>query len=414
MPPSRSSRLSFLFLALVACPTPSAAQGMVKALQLMDASTAEAYQLDDYLSERMACFDELNRELQALHVPSKYFMLGSQGAHNQFMSMPSLSELKLVRNATLRVFHIGPSTRASIIGCVERGECGWVFAHLDTLCHRKGSDVDALARAVADGEKLLSGVVRAVSAFILPDAPPSSPPSQQRRATAESGVPWAIPPVSLLGLAPPTASSMSILGVDRSDASTMTARALGYAGDVVSSVAERVLSGRRLSLWNHPVAPSLPIRTGQFDLKDFFASLSAQHADFDAAAAESVVRRMETDALNYAMKAYAELPMDMKMVAMAAVTDQASRFKIVQYLKSTRLLESGVRQFGASEEELRALRAYAAGDDARFDVVAEVFMRRIPRLDSAERTALSLMMRETAPVLRMNSAAISWLYGRYD
>ena len=151
--------------------------------------------------------------------------------------------------------------------------------------------------------------------------------------------------------------------------------------------AAHAVTGRRLSLWNHPVTPNLPIQTGQFDLKDFYASIAAKHPDFDVAAAESVVRRMETDALNYAMKVYAELPMDMKMVAMAAMSDQASRFKLVQYLKGTRLLESGVRQFGASDEELRAMRGYAAGDDARFDTVAEAFMRRGAQMSPAERAA---------------------------
>ena len=177
--------------------------------------------------------------------------------------------------------------------------------------------------------------------------------------------------------------------------------------------ATRAVSGRRLSLWNHHVAPSLPIQAGQVDLKDFFASIAAKDPDFDVAAAESVVKRMETDALNHVMKAYAELPMDMKMVAMAAVSDQASRFKLVQYLKSTRLLESGVRHFGASDDEMRTLRDYVTGDDARFDAVVEVFIGRGPHLSSSERTALIRIMKETTPVLRMNCALLAWLHGRY-
>ena len=192
----------------------------------------------------------------------------------------------------------------------------------------------------------------------------------------------------------------------------MTSRALSYVGRVVDGAAH-ALTGRRLSLWNHPVAPSLPIQAGMFDLKDLFAGLAAKHPDFDVSAAESAVKRVETEALNYAMKAYADLPLDMKMVAMASVSDQASRFKLVQYLKGTRLLENGVRQFGASEDELHALRGYAAGDDAWFDAVADAFLRRGPRLSDAERGALIRIMREPAPMLRMNCAFLVWLHWRY-
>jgi hypothetical protein len=107
------------------------------------------------------------------------------------------------------------------------------------------------------------------------------------------------------------------------------------------------------------------------------------------------------------------MPIDMKMVAMAAVSDQASRFKMVQYLKGTRLLESSARQFGVSDVELRALRAFATGDDASFDAVANVFVRRSSDLTDSEKAALKQIMRETSPVLRMNCALLAWLCARY-
>ena len=394
-----------LLLALL-LPSAGDAQSMIKALQLMDMSASEAYELDDYLHDRTACFDGLNGELHAMHVPDKYFMLGTKGTRNQFMSMPNIAELNLVRNATLRVFRIGSTTRASIIGCIERGECGWVFAHMDTLCHRSGDGSGVLSRAVSDGRKLISGVVRAVSAFVLPDASPTS----QRRVSTVDAKGWNVPPVSLLGRTPPR----TMLGIDAP--SSVLDGVLGYAGSVANGAVNALgmATGRQLSLWNHPVTPSLPIKTGQFDLKDFFASLAAKNSDFDVTAAESVVKRLETEALNYAMKAYAELPMDMKMVAMAAVSDQESRFKMVRYLKGTRLIESGVRHFGASDEEMRAMRGYASGDDSQFDGVAETFFRRAsPPLRDPERYALAIMMRETAPVLRMNCAMLVWLHAQH-
>ena len=393
-----------LVLALI-LPSAGYAQSMVKALQLMDLSASEAYEFDDYLHDRAACFDGLNGELKALHVPDKYFMLGSQGARNQFMSVPNIAELNLVRNATLRVFHIGATARAPIVGCVERGECGWLFEHLNTLCHREDGDVGALRHAVSDGQKLISGVVRAVSAFVIPGAE-----SAHRRAATEGGARLVVHPALLLGRG--AERDMAILGAASDEPLSMASQALSYVGTMVDDAA-RMLTGRRLSLWNHPVAPNLAIQAGQFDLKDFFASLAATYPDFDIAAAESVVKRMETEALNYAMKAYADLPMDMKMVAMAAVSDQASRFKVVQYLKRTRLLESSVRKFGVSDDELSALRGYAAGDDTQFDAVADAFVRRGPELSAAERSALVRMMRETAPVLRMNCALLAWMHGRY-
>ena len=351
-------------------------QSAISLFRLLDLTPTQAYQLDDYLQDRVACFDALNDELRALNVPENYLMFGTQGAKNQIMSAPKLSEVNAVRNATLRVFHIGVALRAPIADCIDHGRCGWVFRHLDALCNRAGGDeTDALDRMASDGGKLMSGLMRFVSAWVMPDG---HAPMARRRLTTN----------------PPA-----------------LARAMLH--DATSLVARIADAGRRLSLWNHPVGLASTMKTGKLDLKDFLDSIKRRHPEFDADAADAFLQRMERELLGYALDVYADLPMDVKMVAMQALTDPGSRAALIQYLKGTTLLESIAHRFGATDDELRVLRSYASNREPNIDVVVVVLKRRVQISSDAELDAVSVLMRETAPAVRATCALIAWLHEQY-
>lgn len=355
--------------AVIACVGLAAAASRTSVFDLVDLTETEAARVHQFMEDRRACFDELNDELQAQGVPRKYLVLGSDGKLEQLASVPKLSELQLVRNTTLRVYRIASARRGAIEECIDRSDCGWIVRHINALC-RRDDDTDELVRIVSDDSKLASALVQAVSAFFLLDGR-----SLQARQLATA---------------------------PRSDGTT--------ASSQLADAARR----RALSLWSHPIAYPAKIEGGNVDLDDFLASVASKSPALDVRSAREGIRKVEASVTQFAIGVYAHFPFEIKVVAMAAANDAHSRLRLLHYVKDgTDVIPRFVRSLGLTAQEVGDVRAFARGDDGRFDAVAELLLRRLDNLDAEERRALKLVMQETLPLLRMQCALLKWAHARY-
>lgn len=347
-----------------------------------DASALRASGLDE------ACAEALRNRLRANGV--KRDLLDGERAT---APLETLADANALYGALADALQL--SDRAGAIRCVAgTGDCAWPLPAVRRVCGR-APDAALWTRAFAPPRLAWWGM-RALSAFFLPQ-------DRRRRLGLLDGT--ASPPLARPGDA---LASLAHTTFDASQLAAYVAQLQSALQAVLPKEARPALpaAGRRLGLWStqtFPPAVHEKVRT-------FVRSVPTLKTEAARAAAERAIGAVQRALTQFSTDVYLELPTDKKMlIAAVARKDVDALYRLLAYLKSTGLAKSVRARLAFTRAEAADALAYAAGDDGRFQRVAESYARRVPTATADERAAVIELLRFAQPATRALGVAVEWL-----
>jgi hypothetical protein len=407
-------------LLTVGVPTPQPTSSREYAL--LDLTTADSEALRPVADAMARCRPRMEAELKARGVPVEH--LDDLRVDAAWTKSLDFAQVQRIGRAFAAALRLTPDDALPLASCVRDGAaCPFLFERAAEVCADPALrlDADAFARTFT-ARKLATWLLRAAAAFVLPAAMADG--EERGKAGRQLGLldgnADASPPPPLLSV--PTVARQA-WDVARGASGRVQEFATHWLPALVGGGTEGTrpqlpprttgAAGRALFDWSTPLAttglvgwhPELMNERMSAFLRTVPA-LRGREAD-----AEAALKKLEEAASAFAMKVFAELPLDQKLKVARAAAHPEIAEELLLYLRHTALLRSVDHLLGLSEAERGALLDFAATGRDLDGAVRTVMAHALPTgLTPRERDAMAILLRESRPSLHAAGVLASWLH----
>lgn len=362
---------------------------------LIDITQADGRRIRDYMNAMPACVKRVqlafDNALAASGVRSRSFDLTS-------LHLPTLAQANGMYNLTRAALRVGKVNRDALQNCVANAQCDWLPKHIDAACAADEAHPPAahFPTDIFTRDKLATWLVRGISATLLLDSP-------RRQLSTLDGVVESDEDDEGMFMWLETFFEAMLDFLASFGSGELVDPAEFLADFELSDVFEAF--GRRLS-WSSD-SHMLNARSVNVNYREFLESIPSITSE-QVRDAEAAIGRIQEDVTKFAVQVYMDLPPTQKMYALSMRRND-NAYKLLSFLKGTQLKRTIARMAALQPEEVSTLQAFASGEVQNSDATIKVVLQRFPQLSDAEKSALSHVMRATAPLLRGVSVALMWL-----